>query len=199
MKMRMSLKWKLMGTTATCVAAFLIFGLVAWSTVETVKVRGPHYNKISADKDLIADILPPPHYIIESYFTVLLMVQAPDKEVIPLIVAGKHQEAAGVIQGKLNVLFDQHRKATNDLLELAKKDSEQVEAETTEALKRHMSNLYATACTALLLMVAVALICGQIKVQYGRNYDRFRNRFDLNGRKAFRTRSQADHAPPPAL
>jgi methyl-accepting chemotaxis protein len=212
MNTQISLKWKLMGTTAVCVAAFLIFGLVAWSTVETVKVRGPYYNKISTDKDLIADILPPPHYIIESYFTVLLMLQAPDKaaldqlvqkmqdlrkeyntrhdfwvknlpngklhdlmsqelhvralefydlcdkEVIPLIVAGKRQEAAGVIQAQLNPLYDKHRNAINELVELATKDSEQIEAETTRVMQRYTFYLSATACAALLLMAAVGLI-----------------------------------------
>ena len=38
-------------------------------TLDQVKVMGPIYSEISSGKDLIADILPPPAYIIESYLT----------------------------------------------------------------------------------------------------------------------------------
>ena len=39
--------------------------------MEELKVNGPLYNNIALGKDLIADILPPPEYIIESYLVVL--------------------------------------------------------------------------------------------------------------------------------
>ncbi len=74
--MQLSLKWKLSSITAVCAIAFLVFGLVAWNAVEKVKMKGPFYEKISADKDLLGDSEPPPIYIIESYFTVLRMLQA---------------------------------------------------------------------------------------------------------------------------
>ncbi len=35
----------------------------------TLKVNGPIYNEFMRGKDLIAHILPPPEYIIESYLT----------------------------------------------------------------------------------------------------------------------------------
>lgn len=47
-------------------AGFLLFGAITFSTLSTIKVDGPHYNKIVADKNLMADILPPPAFIIES-------------------------------------------------------------------------------------------------------------------------------------
>lgn len=36
-----------------------------------MKIRGPIYNNIVQNKDLVADILPPPEFIIESYLVVL--------------------------------------------------------------------------------------------------------------------------------
>ena len=50
----------------------LMFGLgaecyVIESTVSQVRVHGPAYKRITATKDLIADILPPPAFIIEAY------------------------------------------------------------------------------------------------------------------------------------
>ena len=46
---------------------FLIFGFTTWYTIRQVSVQGPIYNEIVTGKDLIADILPPPEYIIEAY------------------------------------------------------------------------------------------------------------------------------------
>lgn len=46
---------------------FIVFGLTTWRTIEQVSVQGPIYNEIVTGKDLIADILPPPEYIIEAY------------------------------------------------------------------------------------------------------------------------------------
>ncbi len=50
---------------------FIVFGFLAKNTSDTIKVTGPVYTEIITDKDLIADILPPPRYIIEAYLVVL--------------------------------------------------------------------------------------------------------------------------------
>jgi len=39
-------------------------------------INGSYYKKLVQQKDLIADILPPPAYIIESYLTVLRLVDS---------------------------------------------------------------------------------------------------------------------------
>jgi methyl-accepting chemotaxis protein WspA len=46
---------------------FLAFGSLTWRTIDQVRVQGQIYNEIVTGKDLIADILPPPEYIIEAY------------------------------------------------------------------------------------------------------------------------------------
>ena len=53
--------------------------LVAMSafTIGKLKVGGPIYNQIVLGKDLVADILPPPEYIIESYLEVTLALNDP--------------------------------------------------------------------------------------------------------------------------
>lgn len=48
----------------------VILSVIAMSTLGQLKVNGPIYKKIIQGKDIIADILPPPEYIIESYLTV---------------------------------------------------------------------------------------------------------------------------------
>jgi len=40
-----------------------------WLAFNTLKVNGPIYAQVVQAKDLVADILPPPEYIIESYLT----------------------------------------------------------------------------------------------------------------------------------
>lgn len=57
-------------------ALFLLFGVLSWQTLDRVRVKGPIYEEIILGKDLIADVLPPPEYIIEPY---LLARQAKDE------------------------------------------------------------------------------------------------------------------------
>ena len=53
---------------------FLAFAMVSWRTIETVRVNGPLYAAIVEGKDLVADILPPPAYIIESHLLTLQLI-----------------------------------------------------------------------------------------------------------------------------
>jgi methyl-accepting chemotaxis protein len=80
---RFRLRTQLLWLTLVLAVGFLIFGLWAWRTIEQAKVGGPHYHRIVLYKDLVADILPPPNYILESYLTVLQLSvfdRTPDRE-----------------------------------------------------------------------------------------------------------------------
>jgi methyl-accepting chemotaxis protein len=60
------------GERVALIAVIAVIGLlsvmgIASRVINTVKVSGPLYVEIVRGKDLIADILPPPEYIIESY------------------------------------------------------------------------------------------------------------------------------------
>jgi methyl-accepting chemotaxis protein len=50
--------------------ALFVQGIVVNHLLEDTKINGPIYKRIIADKDLVADILPPPAYVIESYLVV---------------------------------------------------------------------------------------------------------------------------------
>ena len=67
----MSVRNKLMLLVGAFLGAFLLFGGVAWWALSAVKVGGPYYSRIVQSKDLIADVLPPPEYLIESYLVAL--------------------------------------------------------------------------------------------------------------------------------
>ena len=71
----MSLRGKFFSFMGVTLAGFIVFGVIAWKTLNTTKVNGPLYHQIVQGKDLIADILPPPEYIIESYFVLFQMLE----------------------------------------------------------------------------------------------------------------------------
>lgn len=76
---KLTVKSKVYCLVAVCAATFVGFGLWSSSTLSIAKVHGPYYNRIVQGKDLIADILPPPNYIIESYLMALHMANEVDE------------------------------------------------------------------------------------------------------------------------
>src|SRR5690349_17111285 len=63
-------------------AAVIALGVIALfgaslKALSELRVGGPTYTSIVLGKDLIADILPPPEYIIESYLETTLALQDP--------------------------------------------------------------------------------------------------------------------------
>ena len=67
---------------ANLISILVVFGfVVAVSTgmvaLNRLKVGGPIYDRIALGKDLVADILPPPEYILEAFLEVNLAIQDP--------------------------------------------------------------------------------------------------------------------------
>jgi methyl-accepting chemotaxis protein len=56
-----------------------IFAAMTFDTVARVRVKGPVYDQIVQGKDLIADVLPPPAYIVEAHMVALEMASAEDR------------------------------------------------------------------------------------------------------------------------
>ena len=78
------------------IASFISFSMVLHWTLERIKISGPLYVEIITGKDLVADILPPPEYIIESYLTVIQLSATP--------AAGERR----VLEQKLSHLRDEY-------------------------------------------------------------------------------------------
>ncbi|HPG29599.1 MAG TPA: methyl-accepting chemotaxis protein [bacterium] len=74
----LKIKGKLTFLIIFVLIGFLSNILVYQNTLDLLKINGPHYKKIVQGKDLIADILPPPEYIIESYLVALQMLGETD-------------------------------------------------------------------------------------------------------------------------
>ena len=78
---------KLLLLSAVFIVGFLVFGGYAYYTISTIKVNGRVYREIILQKDLVADILPPPEYIIEMYLTTLQMRDAKSAEAVDALMA----------------------------------------------------------------------------------------------------------------
>jgi methyl-accepting chemotaxis protein len=64
---------------------FTVTGVLTFLNFQKVIVTGDVYNKLIGHKDLAADILPPPFYLIESWQIVLEMAAIKDASIEPLI------------------------------------------------------------------------------------------------------------------
>lgn len=74
----------LIGSVLTCSVAF---GWYVYNTIGTVKVGGPYYQRIVQGKDIVADILPPPEYLIESYLNAFQISIERDPEKLSTLFA----------------------------------------------------------------------------------------------------------------
>jgi len=59
------------------VVGFLATTVTQYMAISELKVGGPVYDRIVLGKDLIADILPPPEYVIEAYLEATLILNDP--------------------------------------------------------------------------------------------------------------------------
>jgi len=66
---RIGLKSLLALIVGTVVVGFAVFGVVTVAVMEELRVNGPLYADVVRGKDLVADILPPPAYILEANLT----------------------------------------------------------------------------------------------------------------------------------
>lgn len=73
----MSIRIKALYVSATLMAGCLLMLAVTQYAMRTLSVGGPIYSRIILGKDLVADILPPPAYIIESYLEATLALNDP--------------------------------------------------------------------------------------------------------------------------
>jgi methyl-accepting chemotaxis protein len=60
----------------------VVGGVLSLQTLARLKVNGPVYAQVVEQKDLLADILPPPLYLVESYMLVLQAVGDSDPKVL---------------------------------------------------------------------------------------------------------------------
>jgi methyl-accepting chemotaxis protein len=70
----------------TLILGFSLFGLATNTSMKKLNVNGEIYRQIIQGKDLVADILPPPEYILESYLVTYQLKEAKTPEDISALV-----------------------------------------------------------------------------------------------------------------
>jgi methyl-accepting chemotaxis protein len=78
-----SLPFMSISRLAATLNCFVIFGILAMAVVagvaiDKLRVGGPLYDEIVSAKDIVADVLPPPLFVIEAYQEVTRIAHAPE-------------------------------------------------------------------------------------------------------------------------
>lgn len=84
---QLTIKMRFTVILSTVAVGFLLFGFATFKAMNTVNLDGPIYQRIIQNKDIIADVLPPPEYIIESYLVALQLIQSDDPAEIDALVS----------------------------------------------------------------------------------------------------------------
>jgi methyl-accepting chemotaxis protein len=166
----LTLRAKLFTLIGVFAAGFVLSGLFYYNTLNQVKINGPIYQVIAQQKDLLADILPPPEYLIETYLVSLQMVGA-DKTTLTALIEkshalakdfeGRHQYWTKELpDGEAKNLLDKAYKLGNELFELQMNQFipalQQGDAKAIEALRPQMEQKYMQHRAAIDELVKVA-------------------------------------------
>src|SRR5262245_10337937 len=73
--MRIATTSRIMGAIVT--AAFVVMVGLGWAALHELRVGGPVYQRIVNGKDLIADVVPPPVYLVQAYLETNLINNEP--------------------------------------------------------------------------------------------------------------------------
>jgi len=93
--MVLTVRRQLVGSALLALAGFLVFGVVAYFTVSELKINGARYRRITQGMNLVADVVPPQEYLVESYLAVHQMLGETDRRRLDdLIQQGQTLRAA---------------------------------------------------------------------------------------------------------
>ncbi len=131
---KLSMINKLFATVVGISVGIAAVGVLNYQSLQTVKVNGPHYQNLVLGKDLIADTLPPPIYITESFAAahqILDDVQNESRNLEGLLKRYRHTET------EYNTRFDFWKKANlNDSMkDVLLKETAEPASEFFKAMK----------------------------------------------------------------
>jgi len=83
---QLKLSAKLLILTLVVLSGLTLFAAVAFDTLDAVRVHGTLYEEIQDDNELIADVMPPPLYVVEAYLTAHELAAARDKRESAMLI-----------------------------------------------------------------------------------------------------------------
>lgn len=156
---QLRMQQKMLALSILFALGFVGFGFGAFSTLETLRINGAHYQRIVQGKDLVADILPPPVYLVEAY---LVSFQAAN-ETNPALAEANLQRLE-VLKSEYQTRHD-FWKNQLEAGELRKKLLDEAHAPAVTFLKLVSEDL-SKAVKARDLSAARSLVNGPLKVAY---------------------------------
>ena len=103
---QLTIKMRFTLILGTLIIGFSLFGFATFKAMNTVNLDGSIYQRIIQGKDIIADVLPPPEYIIESYLVALQLTQATNPAEIRSLIT-RFQELKTEYESRHNYWLDQ--------------------------------------------------------------------------------------------
>lgn len=100
---------------AAVVVGYLASLLASHYTVQVLKVGGPIFDRITLGKDLVADVLPPSAYLIESYLEATMAIEGQlEAKLSPEVKGeiGEHRERLKTLQANYEARHEFWRKQT---------------------------------------------------------------------------------------
>jgi len=79
---RLNISKKIASIVIISICALLVYSFASYAAIKALRINGDLYKQIILGKDLVADILPPPEFIIESYLTVGQLATEKDTAVV---------------------------------------------------------------------------------------------------------------------
>jgi len=207
----MSIKMRLMLSSSVFIGGLVLFAFVSWKAISTVKVNGPIYTRIVLMKDLVADILPPPEYIIEARLVTMEMADGAqdgieegvkklsqlkkdyddrntywkkeltdesmrkvlleksykpavrfftlaNEQFIPAVKSGNKEKVRALLGGEMKSAYLEHRKAIDELVDMANKQAAAIEAESNSELTFSNTLLMSVLALVMILGGAISLL-----------------------------------------
>jgi PAS domain S-box-containing protein len=77
-----SLYGQLLGLWGLIALLLTVLALLTFRTLDTVKIHGPLYEQMIQAKDVVADVLPPPEYLVEAFLVTLQAVEQSDETLL---------------------------------------------------------------------------------------------------------------------
>ncbi len=210
--MVLTVRRQLVGSALLALAGFLTFGVIAYVTFSDLKINGARYHRITQGKDLVADVVPPQEYLVESYLAVHQMLAETDRrrlddlirhgqelradfearhqhwlvtlpsgplrqvllksayepgaeflrvrddEFVPAVRRGDVDAARLIADGTLKPLYEQHRKAVLEVVQLARESTEREEREALAIAQRRTASLPIVGALLAGISVATSLL-----------------------------------------
>ncbi len=75
----LSMNAKVLLLAGVCSVGLLLYGVVSYFVVETSKIGSRHFDDIVQSEHLMADVMPPPGYILEAYLNIHLMIDSTEQ------------------------------------------------------------------------------------------------------------------------